>query len=341
MAKRKYFIRQYMQQEYLHGGVGCVDAERVLLAKGFQAITFPYHHEFSLKAKISRLLYLVKMIFIIRKGDTMALLFPVYAAMNRILIRLLRLKGVTLFCIIADIDGLRDADDKALANDIRQLQQFRFLVVHNEKMAAWARTLVPHVTCTTIGFFDFLVTLPQRQTTKNAEIVFAANFEKAVFAGKLQLLLEKNADVHFHLYGPGISPGFTEPENVTYHGISKPYELPCRLQGSFGLIWDGDSIETCAGSYGEYLHYNSQHKLSLYIVSALPVIVWEEAATADLVKKYGIGFCIRSLYEIGQKIKDLPDSEYRQMQINMQPLAEKISKGECLGEAIEEMMTLV
>jgi len=32
----KYVIKQYSQLEYLHGGVGYVDAERILIKEGFQ-----------------------------------------------------------------------------------------------------------------------------------------------------------------------------------------------------------------------------------------------------------------------------------------------------------------
>ncbi len=32
-----------------------------------------------------------------------------------------------------------------------------------------------------------------------------------------------------------------------------PDELPAALEGGFGLVWDGDSAETCSGVFGEYL----------------------------------------------------------------------------------------
>ncbi len=33
----------------------------------------------------------------------------------------------------------------------------------------------------------------------------------------------------------------------TYFGSFLPDELPAALEGGFGLVWDGDSAETCSG----------------------------------------------------------------------------------------------
>ena len=86
------------------------------------------------------------------------------------------------------------------------------------------------------------------------------------------------------------------------------------------------------------MQYITHHKLSLYIISKLPIIVPATAASAPLIAKYNIGFAINNLFEIEDKIKRLSVEEYRQMQLNMDPLAEKISKGQCLGNAIDEIM---
>ena len=56
-------------------------------------------------------------------------------------------------------------------------------------------------------------------------------------------------------------------------GSFLPDELPSALEGSFGLVWDGDSSKTCSGVFGEYLRYNNSHKASLYLASGFPIIV--------------------------------------------------------------------
>lgn len=65
---------------------------------------------------------------------------------------------------------------------------------------------------------------------------------------------------------------------MIWHGSFKPEESPEHLQG----VWDGDSVDTCAGNTGAYLRYNNPHKTSLYLACGMPVIVWKEAAIAAL-----------------------------------------------------------
>ena len=57
----RYFIQQHMfQGEVFHGGAGCKDIEITLLSNGFKPIVFPYQFDFSLIAKVSRLLIVFK-----------------------------------------------------------------------------------------------------------------------------------------------------------------------------------------------------------------------------------------------------------------------------------------
>jgi hypothetical protein len=336
--RKKYFIQQYLQEEYLHGGVGGTDAEKVLLAKGFEPILFPHHHTFSLKAKISRLLFLIRTFSRIKKGSVVVFLFPVYAGMNRLLLRWLKGKDTRLICFIADINGLKDGDERLLREEINFFRRFDYFIVHNENMKDWLHKQVSANTkVVTIDFFDFLTKPVNRQRDISYDIVFAGNLEKSSFLKDIHHLTG-TPSLHFHLYGAGQTGEVLSQKNVTYYGVEKPYELPAKLNGSFGLLWDGDSIDKPGGSLGGYMQYISHHKLSLYVLSGLPIIVPASAASAPLIEQYKIGFAVNSLYDIARRIKELSPADYRQMQINMQPLAEKISKGECLGEAIDELM---
>jgi hypothetical protein len=341
MAK-KYFIQQYTQEEYMHGGIGGTDAEKILLAKGFEPVFFPYHNSFSFWAKISRLFFLLKMFSRIKKGSAVIFLFPVYAKMNKLLLKRLVKKGnVQLICLIADINGLKDGDEKLLQKEIEFFKQFNFFIAHNEKMKQWLHQQVaPGCVVSSIDFFDFLTAPITFERSISFDIVFAGNLEKSKFLEELYLLNKEYPDLHFHLYGQGQTDTMLAQKNVTYHGAEKPYELPAKLKGSFGLLWDGDSINKPGGSLGHYMQYISHHKLSLYILSKLPVIVPATAASAPLIEKYRIGFAVNNLYEIEDKIKNISADEYRQMQTNMEPLAERISKGKCLGDAIDEIIKL-
>ena len=40
-----------------------------------------------------------------------------------------------------------------------------------------------------------------------------------------------------------------------------PEELIENLEGSLGLVWDGNTIETCDGPFGNYLRYLIKQKI--------------------------------------------------------------------------------
>ncbi|MCW3120453.1 MAG: hypothetical protein JWM28_4535 [Chitinophagaceae bacterium] len=339
MRNNRFFIRQYSANEFFHGGIGYVDAEKILSLKNFTPLLFPHYADFSMRAKLSRFFYLLKIFFTIPRGASLVFLFPVFAKMSRLLLRILRLKGDRrLVCFIADIDGIKDGDEQLLKKEIAELKRYRYFIVHNDAMRQWLQAQVPVTAIVSIEFFDFLANPFWGDREKNKQIVFAGNLEKSTFLAKLDLLQLKSPELHFNLYGPGCTDTMSSQANATFKGFFKPYELPERLEGAFGLVWDGDSIEKPGGSLGNYMQYISHHKLSLYIISGLPLIVPEMAASAPLVKKYGIGITINSLHEIQERIDSLSIEQYQLMRDNMKPLARKISAGDCLGEALDELM---
>lgn len=336
-AHNKYFIQQYSQQEYRHGGIGYVDAEKILLSMGYRPVLFPYQADFSLKAKIGRFRYLLRTLREIKKGSTVVFLFPVYAKMNRLLLRLLSKKKIKIICFLTDINGLKDGDEKLLRQETKFFRRFSYFIVHNEKMKQWLEEQAPGARSVTIDFFDFLTNSITMVNSLSFDIVFAGNLEKSTFLEQLHLLEHSSPSLRFHLYGPGSTPAMVRQSNVKWFGIERPYDLPLKLKGAFGLLWDGETIEKPGGSLGDYMQYISHHKLSLYIISRLPVIVPATAASAPLIEKYRIGFAVNSLYEIESIIRSMSRQDYLRMQDNMVDLARKISKGGCLKEAMEKL----
>ena len=103
------------------------------------------------------------------------------------------------------------------------------------------------------------------------------------------------------------------PNNVHYKGAFSPEDIPNHLQGGFGLVWDGDSSDTCSGMYGEYLKINNPHKASLYLASNFPIIVWRQSALADFVIRNNCGIIIDSLYEIAGILESMNEEKYQQL----------------------------
>ena len=94
---------------------------------------------------------------------------------------------------------------------------------------------------------------------------------------KNAFLYEVGAFVHsfsLNLYGNGFEINQAKgKEHFNYMGFVKSDDLIATAQGDFGLVWDGTSVSTCTGDFGEYLQYNNPHKNILVYPVQLPVII--------------------------------------------------------------------
>ncbi|MBO6462045.1 hypothetical protein EY648_15300, partial [Enterococcus faecalis] len=63
--------------------------------------------------------------------------------------------------------------------------------------------------------------------------------------------------------------------------------------------------------------YNAPHKISLYLSLGIPVIVWQQAAIAEMVQKLGLGIVIAGIEEIDHKLGELTDEEMLRMKNNV------------------------
>ena len=339
MKEKIYFLSEHSNHELIHGAVGLADIETILKTMNAIPVSFPHHFNFSARAKVARLAFLIKILFTVRQGSVIIFQHPVYARMNRILLRLLRVRsGVRIICIVTDIDGLKSGNLHLLEHEKKFFKQHQYFIVHNENMLKWMLSFHPSATCTVLGCFDFLAKNVLHRRVKSTHIIFAGNLEKSAFLEQLHTWLEVNPSLHIHLYGPYVTQAMLLHPQVKYNGLHNPYTLPEMLDGSFGLVWDGDGVQEPSGSLGHYMEFINHHKVSLYIVSNLPIIVHESAGSAALVKKLKLGITVKSLFEVEQKIIDLPESEYNMMVENTYRLAKEITAGNNLKNAIKKLL---
>ena len=139
-----------------------------------------------------------------------------------------------------------------------------------------------------------------------------------------------------NVYGVGTDKDING--RINYKGKYRPDELPNKLEGNLGLVWDGNFDESDENEgFKNYTKYNNPHKLSCYIAAGLPVIVWEKAAVADFVSENGIGYTVSSVYDINA----LDLSDYDVKRKNTLELSACVRNGVFTKKAIEKVFSLI
>lgn len=273
-----------------------------------------------------------------RYHTTIILQYPFYY--NRIHNQFARkfIENNNVIIFIHDIDSLRHFGNANLENEITLLNKARVVVVHNHFMKDILRSHGLTTEVVELELFDYILNKEpdnsQGRIHFGNQIVFAGNLQKSGF---LPLLANVDDKLTWNLYGNGIPSSLKDKSNIHWKGSYGPDEVPFMLEGSFGLVWDGNSLDGCKGSMGNYLKYNNPHKLSLYIASGLPVITWSEAAIAEFVKKERIGFCVKSLTDIPAILAGLTDEEYDNYIRNIKVLQRRVIHGFYTHKALEEI----
>lgn len=325
-----YFVSEIYPNSHFTAGALREDIETVLLQNRFQKIRLSTGPGFLSKLKVYTNFY-----SIIKKMDPPGLVFfhfPLRSRVIRTFFRLIKKKGFKTIAYVHDFEGLRDSNKTILQKETKQLSHFDIAIAQNEAMRELISqdSGVRHIA--TLEMYDYLGTaFKPRERKLSTHVSFAGNLSKAPFIYQLHIL----TSLQFSVYGVGAEK--IEGSNVSYKGAIDPRVLPGEIEGSFGLVWDGDSIEKCRGT-GNYLRYNIPHKLALYIISGLPPIVWTESATARWVKEKGIGIAVNSLQEIRSVIDNLTETAYQQFQKNMIELREKMVSGIFLQNAINKCL---
>ncbi|MDE6035224.1 MAG: glycosyltransferase [Ruminococcus sp.] len=287
----------------------------------------------------------------VRQGDTVIIQHP-YSGIRGLAqtIRECRKKGVRFIFFIHDLLSLRkniERKNSDRENRIVSEQEFELLnlcdaiICHNEKMKKYLTDNgVPAEKIVCLEIFDYLITKKTVTAKKNDKsVVVAGNLAKEKSAYIYKMSGDNGCKFHLNLYGPN----YTETEiteDTEYMGILPPEELPSQIKGAYGLVWDGDSIETCSGVAGEYLRINNPHKCSLYLVSGLPVIVWKQSALAEFIEKNGLGIAVDSIPEISGKIDSVTEEEYNTMCGNVAKVRKKLTGGKYFTEALRKALEI-
>lgn len=303
----------------------------ILRKNGYQNLYVTVRQDDSaFKRLIIKFIQLRKLFKSVPRGSTVLIQYPIY---KFLFLPLIYLKGCKKRVLIHDLDSIRD---KGKLNWVERqnLKSFDEIIVHTDEMKSLLSTFFKGKIYV-LKCFDYLLQSDNNYTSKRKlekSICFAGNINKSKYIASL---IKNNPSVEFFLYG-SMDVSLSFEGNYLYEGKFHPDKIGF-LKGSWGLVWDGLSIESCSGTWGEYLKFIASHKVSLYIVAGLPLIVWSKSAMSKFVKENGLGIIVDSLNDLDKTISEVTISEYQLYLQNIEKLAPKLINGEMLGAVLNKM----
>ena len=349
-------MKYFLKEEFLKdsgarnaGNKARNDVEEIVKREGYQPLLLTvedWYQMGTVKAQRHKAKALSKAFAQLKFGDQLLIQFPMlhHSFFTTRLVRKIQRRGVQVYFIIHDLEALRYAnlDTVPLKHKIRvHLQESSLLkvadgvIAHNPIMkSVLVEKGLPEHKLVSLEIFDYLIPNYQEKDglSKGQPIIVAGNLAQEK-AGYLYQLPARPA---YNLYGVGFDES-RALANETYFGSFLPDELPAALEGGFGLVWDGDSAETCSGVFGEYLRYNNSHKASLYLAAGFPLVVWKQSALSHFVLENGCGIAVESLHDLSQAIEQLDDKDYQDLVEKTKYIGKKIRDGFFLTNALNKL----
>lgn len=349
-------MKYYLKDSFLHnaheknaGNKARNDVEAILISEGYKGFELKVENWYKMnffKAQQHKYQATKSVFDQLGAGDELLIQFPIihHTFFISQLIKHAQKRGVKFYLLIHDVETLRHAagSEVKLRHKLRNYFQEKKammsvdgIIVHNDIMkGVLANQGFPVNKMVSLEIFDYLIpnfqekSLPQKEQA----IIVAGNLNQTK-SGYLYSLPESPA---YNLYGVGYDES-RALNNITYFGAFMPDDLPIALEGSFGLVWDGDSSETCQGTYGNYLRFNNSHKASLYLAAGFPLVVWKESALSHFVLENSCGIAVDSLHNLKETIDNLSDTDYKDLVDNAKRVGQEIRDGHYLKTALTHL----
>lgn len=283
------------------------------------------------------LIGIIRACILIQKGDVLFLQYPVKKYFS-FLCHVAHLKGAKTVSLIHDLGSFR-RKKLTIQKEINRLSNSDYIIASNENMKGWLKEHGLKKPVGALGLFDY------RSASQCLEEVTERELVKVVYAGGLSMkknsfLVDLSKSLNsWRLLVCGNKEGLQGLQDnplITYQGFVPSEDFIKHIDADFGLVWDGNSLDGCSGESGQYLKWNSPHKVSFYLRAGLPLIIWKEAAVAPIIEEAGAGITISSLEELDDRLKALTLEDYQKMKANTVIIAKRLNEGYFLHQALEE-----
>lgn len=318
------------------------DMDDLMSAKGFRNVAIGSYWRGKVARFFAKILTVAVLPFRIHGGDTLLIQYP-FKKYYPSLCRIARMKGAKTVTLIHDLGCFR-RKKLTVEQEVKKLSHTDVLIVHNDAMKAFLLENGYKKPVITLDIFDYLsniepVSLPSHIENTSWDVVYAGGLaeRKNMFLYDLDKALPDDCCWTLHIHGKGLNEQKAASwTHIIPRGFIKTDDFIHDSVGQFGLVWDGSSINECAGAWGEYLKINNPHKTSFYLRAGKPVIIWSEAALAPFVVREGVGITISSLTDLHDKLKTISAEDYEKMVERVQIIRERLAEGYYLSHSFEE-----
>lgn len=349
-------MKYYLKDSFLHnaheknaGSKARNDVEAILISEGYKGLEIKVDNWYKMnffKAQQHKYSATKSVFDQLGSGDELVIQFPIihHTFFIAQLIKQAQKRGAKFYLLIHDIETLRHAAGSEVKfrhkvrnyfQEKKALMSVDGIIVHNDIMKKVLVVQgVPADKMVNLKIFDYLIPNFEEKpaSQKDQPVIIAGNLNSTK-SGYLYNLPDLPT---YNLYGVGYDES-RALENTTYYGSFMPDDLPAALEGSFGLVWDGDSSETCQGSYGNYLRFNNSHKASLYLASGFPLVVWKESALAHFVLDKQCGIAVGSLHDLQKVLDELTLQDYNELLENARQVGAALRNGDYLKAALKKL----
>ncbi len=343
----KFYIARNYRSKFDAAGKAKMDCETILENNGWKNIGFKQTWiSNAILGTLISALGITWALLCLNKRSTLCLQYPLNKFYKYILWGA-RIKKCKIITIVHDVYALKGRK-LTTEQEINMLTKSEALILHNPSMRKWFEENNCSSKLVDLDIFDYLhtPTCEQKRTPVNYEdyrIVFAGGM-----GGQKSFIYKfddfKGGNFRLDLYGVGFDyKCIIDKENtiLDYKGRFLSNEVIDYIDGDFGLVWYGDELNTCEGPTGQYLKFNNPHKLSLYILCDMPIIIWNKAAMADFVIQNKIGFAVESLHQIKEKLEMLSKSDFDEFKNNIEKTKHKLELGYYLTKAINKALNTI
>ncbi len=274
----------------------------------------------------------------LKRKSTICIQYPLKKYYNFI-ITIAKVKKCKIITVIHDLRSHRKGKI-SIKSEIELLNKNNFIISHNLKMTQWLKSNGLKTNIIELDIFDYLGEGTVAKTTYPSNSIFVIVFAGVLSPSKNNFIYRMDElnphNYTFNLYGVGFNKNLVRGTILSHKGVFSADKVISKINGHFGLVWDGDAYEECSGTFGRYLTVNNPHKTSLYLRAGLPIITWNKAAIADFITQNNIGIVISSLEKLEGRLNNLSKEEYNIMQKNCIEIGKKLEDGYYFKNAIRK-----